>query len=115
MLEEENDVRKIGVPTRGDEAPWDEGCGRKGVLHAERMFSRLLVDEEMLELIEGKCSKEDDVLRATSGKDLVPVAEPGRAVGILSGLIVAPASIGSGTKTGDTCTFSFVKGRAARG
>jgi hypothetical protein len=77
--------------------------------------SRLLVDEEMLELIEGKYSKLNGGLRATWGKSPVPDIEEGREVGVLIGLIVTSASIGSETKAGHTCTFSFVMGRAARG
>lgn len=37
-----------------------------------QLHSRLLVDEEMLELIEGKYSKLDGGLRAASGKALYP-------------------------------------------
>jgi hypothetical protein len=65
-----------------------------------QLNSRLLVDEEMLELIEGKYLKLDGRLRAASGKSPVPDIEEGREVGILIGLIVTSASICSGTKAG---------------
>jgi hypothetical protein len=104
----------------GEEERCDEDAERKGVFHAERVYSGLLGidlsdDEERLVLIKGKCSLEGEPLPATTGNDLVAAEESGRDVDILSGLIITPASIGSGTKTGDTCTFSSVNGRETRG
>ncbi|KAG2129396.1 hypothetical protein BD769DRAFT_1387349 [Suillus cothurnatus] len=46
-----------------------------------KLNSRLLVDEEMLELIEGKYLKLDGRLRAASGKSPVPDIEEGREAG----------------------------------
>ena len=102
-----------GVTTREhrDDGPDEGEADFNGVLHAERGCSgladasRLELDvEDRLELREGKKSREDDdVLRVAMGLGCVlgPIASD------LRGLMLVPASIGSGTNGGDTCTFSF--------
>ena len=104
----------VGTRERGDEGPGEGESDFKGVLQAERSCSglvdvpRLRLDvEDTLELMAGKWSREDDdVLRVVMGLGdmLGPTARD------RSGLILVPASIGSGTNGGDTCTFSFETG-----
>lgn len=103
----------------GDDGPGEGETDFNGVLQAERGCSgladvpRLELDvDDRLELMEGKWSREDDdVLRVVMG----PGEVLGPIVSDLSGLMLVPASIGSGTNGGDTCTFSFEIGSATRG
>lgn len=102
----------VGVTTRerGDDGPGKGETGFKGVFQAERGcfglpdVPRFELDvEDRLELMAGKWSEDDDVLRAVMGLgDAL-----GQIASDLSGLILDPASMGSGTNGGDTCTFSF--------
>jgi hypothetical protein len=106
-----------GVATRerGNDGPSKGETDFKGVLHAKRGCLGLadvpcleLDVEDRLELMDGKWSREDDdVLRA--------VSVLGPIVSDLSGLMLVPASIGSGANRGDTCTFSFEIGGETRG
>ena len=118
---EERVLAMTGVATRerGDDGPSKGERVPKGVLHAERGcfgladVPRLELDvEDRLELMDGKWSREeDDVLRVVKGLGWVL----GPIVSDLSGLILVPASTGSGAKRGDTCTFSFEIGGGTRG
>jgi len=110
-----------GVTTRerGDDEPGEGETDFKGIFHAERGCSglpdvpRLELDvEDRLELIAGKWSREDDdAVRVAIGLGcvFVPIASD------LSGLMLVPASMGSGTNGGDTWTFSFEIGSETRG
>ena len=114
---EERVLAMTGVATRerGDEGLGKDERDFKGVLHAERGCSGLadvpcleLDVEDRLELMDGKWSREDDdVLR------IVSVVGP--IMSDLGGLMLVPASIGSGASRGDTCTFSFEIGGETRG
>jgi len=109
-----------GVTTRerGDDGPGNGDRDFRGVLHTERGclgladVPRLELDvEDRLVLMVGKWAKDDDdVLRIVMGLSCVL----GPIVSDLSGLMLAPASIGSGTNRGETCTLSFEIGGEMR-
>lgn len=110
-----------GVTTRerGDDGPGKGETDFNGVLHAERGCSGLedvprreLDVDDRLELMDGKWSREDDdVLRVVIGLGCTL----GSIASGLRGLMLVPASIGSGTNRGETCTFSFEIGIETRG